>query len=209
MKKVLIVASLFFATMLNAQSKFEGAMSKGLEQMKAQKTPAEIAETASFFERVADAEKTKWLPYYYAALNNYLGAWADPKADKDKVAEKCKDLITKAQAIENNADLYCLVQQVSILQLMVDPMSRWQTYGAVGKNALADAKKADATNPRIYYLEGMTTMNTPEAFGGGKAAAKPLFQKAVELYETYKLPTPFHPNWGKDEAAKALELCSK
>ncbi|MFP5039572.1 hypothetical protein [Parasediminibacterium sp. JCM 36343] len=207
MKKVLLIASLLVATVMNAQTKFESAMTKGLEQMKAAKTQTEIADAASFFERVGDAEKTQWLPYYYAALTLYKGGW-DPKADKDKVAEKCKDLIGKAQAIDKNADLYCLVQQVAVLQMMVDPMTRWQVYGPVAKVALADAKKADATNPRIYYLEGMSVFNTPASFGGGKDKAKPLFAQSVELFKTYTPATPFHPNWGKEDAEKMLAQCN-
>lgn len=208
MKRVLVIVSLLVATMVNAQSKFEGAMSKGLGQLKDAKTASELTDVSSFFERVGDAEKTQWLPYYYAALSLYRSAWVDKSLDKDKVADKCKDYISKAQAIENNADLYCLVQQVAVLQMMVDPMSRWQTYGAQAKDALANATKADATNPRIYYLQGMTTYNTPEAYGGGKALAKPLFQKSVDLFKTYKPATPFHPDWGKEEAEKMLAACN-
>lgn len=206
MKKVLVIISLLVATVVNAQSKFEDAMTKGLAQMKDAKTASDYTDVSSFFERVADAEKTQWLPYYYAGMSLYLSAWIDKSADKDKIADKCKDFITKGQAIENNADLYCLVQQVAILQLMVDPMSRWQTYGAQAKAALADATKADPNNPRIYYLQGMTTFNTPEAYGGGKTLAKPMFQKSVDLFKTY-VPKPFYPNWGKEEAEKMLEQC--
>jgi hypothetical protein len=54
----------------------------------------------------------------------------------------------------------------------------------------------------------MTVINTPEAFGGGKAVAKPLFAKSVELFKTYKPATPFHPTWGAEEAAKQLAACN-
>jgi len=207
MKKVLVVVGLLIATVMNAQTKFEDAMGKGLEQLKEAKSPADLSDLSSYFERVADAEKTQWLPYYYAAFTLYRSAFLNKNADKDKVADKCKDLITKAQAIENNADLYCLVQQVAILQLMVDPMSRYSSYGPLASDALESAKKADATNPRIYFLQGMTTFKTPEAFGGGKELAKPLFEKSVELFKTFKPVSPFHPNWGKEEAEKMLEQC--
>ncbi len=208
MKSLLIIASLFMATIANAQGKFEGGMAKGLGMMQEAKTAPTLAEASAFFERIGDAEKTQWLPYYYSALSMYQSAWADPKADKDKIGEACKALIAKAEAIEKNADLYCLQQQVAVLQMMVDPMSRWQTYGTTAKTALDNAKKADATNPRIYFLDGMTLMNTPEAFGGGKAVAKPLFAKSVELFKTYKLASVFHPNWGAEEAAKQLAACN-
>jgi len=207
MKKFLVIASVFVAFTVNAQSKFEAAMGRGLQQMQAAKTETERNEAASFFERVADAEKTQWLPYYYAALMHYQSGMSNASADKDKVAEKCKDLLSKAMAIEKNADLYCLEQQIAVLQMMVDPMARWQTYGAAATTALANAKKADANNPRIYYLEGMTVINTPENFGGGKAVAKPIFEKSVALFATYKPASPFHPNWGKEMAEKMLAAC--
>jgi hypothetical protein len=208
MKQLLVIASLFMATVVNAQGKFEGGMAKGLGMMQEAKTAPALTEASAFFERIGDAEKTQWLPYYYAALTLYQSAWADPKADKDKIGEACKVLVSKGIAIEKTADLYCLEQQVAVLQMMVDAMGRWQTYGAAGKAALENAKKADPTNPRIYYLDAMTLVNTPEAFGGGKAVAKPLFAKSVELFKTYKPATPFHPTWGADEAAKQLAACN-
>ena len=176
MKQVLVIISMFFAGMVAAQSKYEGAMAKGLEQFKAAKTIEDFNAASAFFERVGDAEKDKWLPYYYAAYSNHLTGWINPKADKDKVAEKSKDLISKAEVIEkNNSEIYCLRQMVAIQQMTVDPMTRWQTYGAESRAALENAIKADPNNPRIYYLNGQTLMNTPEAFGGGKAVAKKLF----------------------------------
>jgi hypothetical protein len=96
---------------------------------------------------------------------------------------------------------------VAIQQMTVDPMTRWQTYGAEAKTALENATKADPNNPRIYYLNGQTLMNTPEAFGGGKAVAKKFFEKSLELYKTFQPASPLHPNWGKEEAEKLLAAC--
>jgi hypothetical protein len=205
MKKVFFaIIATVITTVSFAQGKFEAAMGKGLAQYGAAKTAAEYVEIAALFERIADAEKTQWIPYYYAAQALVQSGWMDNKADKDKIGEKAKDLIAKGMAIETNADLYCTQQQVAVLQMMVDPMSRFQSYGAIGREALEKAKKVDATNPRIYYLDGMTVKNTPEAFGGGKAAAKVLFEKSVALFQTYKPASPFHPNWGKEMAEKEL-----
>ena len=208
MKQVFVIISMFFAGMIAAQSKFEAAMAKGLEQFKAAKTVEDMNATSAFFERVGDAEQDKWLPYYYAAQANYITGWMNPKADKDKIAEKSKDLITKAEVIEkNNAEIFCLRQMVAVLQMTVDPMSRWQSYGAEARTALENATKADPNNPRIYYLNGQTLMNTPEAFGGGKTIAKKLFEKSLELYKTFQPASPLHPNWGKEDAEKLLAAC--
>lgn len=207
MKQIIIILSMFIAGQLTAQTRYEAGMQKGLEQFSAAKTAEDMAAASAFFERIADAEKDKWLPYYYAAYANHLTGWMNPKADKDKVAEKSKDLLSKAETLERNADTYCMRQMIAIQQMNVDPMSRWQTYGTEASNALAEAKKIDANNPRIYLLDGQTLMYTPEAFGGGKAVAKKLFEKSIQLFETYKPQSAMHPNWGKEQAAKLLAAC--
>jgi hypothetical protein len=207
MKHFIIILSMFFIGQLSAQTKYEAGMQKGLEQFTAAKTYDDMATVSAFFERIADAEKDKWLPYYYAAYANHLIGWMNPKADKDKVAEKSKDLLTKAEAIERNAETYCMRQMIAVQQMTVDPMTRFQSYGAEAGKALAEAKKMDANNPRIYLLDGQTLMNTPEAYGGGKAVAKKLFEKSLQLFDTFQPATAMHPSWGKDQATKLLAAC--
>jgi hypothetical protein len=207
MKKLFVVLSMFLMGNVNAQ-KFEGAMEKGMLQFKEAKSPEEMLATSAFFERVADAEKDKWLPYYYAAQTQILAAWMNPNSDKDKVAEKANSLILKAELISaNNSEIYCLKQMTAVLQLTVDAMSRWQSYGAIASEAIAKAKAADASNPRPYVLEGQYLMNVPEAFGGGKAVAKKILEKSLTLFENFKPASAFHPNWGKEQATTALAAC--
>lgn len=207
MKQIIVILTMLFAGQLMAQTKYESGMQKGLEQFAAAKSAEDMAAASAFFERIADAEKDKWLPYYYAAYTNHLTGWMNPKADKDKVAEKSKDLLSKAEALEKNADTYCMRQMIAIQQLTVDGMSRYQTYGAIAAQAIEDAKKADANNPRIYLVEAQYMINVPAAFGGGKAVAKKLVEKSLELYGTYKPASPFHPQWGKDQATQLLAAC--
>lgn len=208
MKIVLLIISMVYAGFVPAQNKYESGMTKGLEQMKAAATAEQMMTASAFFERIADAEKDKWLPYYYAAYSNYLAGWMNPKADKDKVAEKSKDLITKADALApNNSELYCLRQMTAIQQMTVDPMTRYQSYGAEAAANVAKAKQADPNNPRAYFVDAQYWRNVPEAFGGGKAAAKKLVEKSLELYKTFQPASPLHPTWGKEEAEKLLATC--
>lgn len=208
MKSILMTAALLVSVAVFSQSRYESGMTKGLEQMKAAKTVEDMTAASAFFERIGDAEKDKWLPYYYAAYANYLTGWMNPKADKDKVAEKTKDLVSKAEAIENNnSELFCLRQMTAIQQMTVDPQSRWQTYNAEINNSIEKAKKADPNNPRAYFVDAQYWRNVPEAFGGGKAKAKALVEKALELYKTVQPVSPLHPSWGKEEAEKLLAAC--
>ena len=209
MKKIILLAlTLVSVLALNAQTKYETGMTKAIEKYQVAKSAEDMLAASAMFERIADAEKDKWLPYYYAALTNNFASWIDEKADKDKLAEKSLMLLEKAEILDtNNAELYCLRNMIASSQMMVDPMTRWQKYGAQASTALANAKKADPNNPRIYYLEAQGIFNTPEAFGGGKKNAKPVFEKAVELFGTFVSPSPLHPNWGKEDAIAMLKQC--
>ncbi len=208
MKNFLLGLCLFIGFTTTAQSKFETGMTTALDQLKTAHSVEEMVKVSALFERIANAEKNQWLPYYYSALATYYAGWMDEKTDKDVVAEKCKGLLVKAEALEmNNAELFCLQQMIATMQLVKDPMNRWQTFGSVATQALESAKKADPTNPRIYYLQGQSLLNTPEAYGGGKTVAKPLFEKSVELFKSFKPASPFHPTWGQNEAEKSLAAC--
>lgn len=211
MKKMLMLAFVLLAGIAKAQEggKYETGMNKALAQLKDAKTLEDYTAVSALFERIGDAEKDKWLPYYYAAYANYITGWMDAKGDKDKIAEKSTQLLDKAEAVETNSELYCMRQMVAGLQMMVDPATRWQTYGAQANAALEKARKADPNNPRVYFLEGQSIYYTPAAFGGGKKAAFPKFEKSVELYGTFKPASPMHPDWGKEEAVKMLEECKK
>ncbi|MBI2257629.1 MAG: hypothetical protein HYU67_01885 [Flavobacteriia bacterium] len=209
MKHLLFILVFFISLLSLSQSKYELAMLKGLDDAKKTSKPSEYIPISAYFERIANAEKDKWLPYYYAALYNHLSGW-DLQADKDKVSEKTLALIEKAEILEkNNAELFCLRQMMFVMQMSTDPMTRWMTYGQKASNALKEAKVIEPSNPRIYFLEAQTVVNTPEQFGGGKKNAKPLFEKSVELYNKYTLASDLHPNWGKEEAENMLKECQK
>ena len=192
-----------------AQSdKFTQAMETNIAALNAAKSPAELQNVAASFERIANAEKTQWLPFYYAAIANIWKGFAAPKEEMDDIATQAEILLTKAEAIEaNNAEIFLAKNMASTIHMLVDPQSRWQTYGSKAAQDLAAAKKLDANNPRVYFLEGQSLFGTPVQFGGGKDKAKPLFEKSVALFDTYKPVNNLYPNWGKKNAADMVEQC--
>ncbi len=198
---------LLIAVTANAQSdKYASAMQANITLLDSAKTTADYENVTNAFVRVGDAEKTQWLPYYYAALAQTRIGWTDKKSDKDQLAEKTKALVAKAEAIEKNAELCTITNMAATQQMLVDPQSRWQTYGTEASTALQTGMQLDPTNPRLYYLQGMSIFGTPEQFGGGKDKAKPVFQKAVDLYKTFKVK-PLYPSWGQKEAEAMLAKC--
>jgi len=207
MKFLFFISFLCGAITLNAQSdKYVDAMKKSLSMFDSAKTAQDFQTIANTFERIGDAEKTQWLPYYYAGLALTTNGWNDAKIDKDANSGRVNALCDKAEAIEKNAEIYMIRNMAATQQMMVDPQTRWQTYGQQASGFLAKAKELDPNNPRIYYLEGQSIFNTPVAFGGGKANAKPIFEKSVELFKKEQ-PKPLYPHWGHEQAEMMLAKC--
>lgn len=207
MKHFILSFFLLSSLSIFAQSdKYAEAMQKNIALLDAAKTTQDFQTAANAFERIGEAEKTQWLPYYYAGLSLARAGWSDPAIDKDVNSARIKSLCEKALAIEKNSEIYSIMNMAATQEMMVDPQTRWQTYGQEASADLEEGLKLDPNNPRLYYLKGMSVFNTPEAFGGGKANAKPLFEKAVSLYKTEE-PKPLHPHWGGPQAEDMIAKC--
>jgi hypothetical protein len=207
MKKSILALVLLVSLAAGAQTdKYTQVMQKNLALLDSAKTIDDLQSVAGAFERVGDAEKTKWLPYYYAALAQSRIGWYPQMKDKDANAEKTKALTAKAESIEKNSELYLIENMTATQQMTVDPQTRWSTYGQEASAALNKGIQADPNNPRLYYLQGMSLFNTPSQFGGGKDKAKPLFEKSVALFKTAQ-PKPLYPNWGQQQAEAMLAQC--
>jgi hypothetical protein len=207
MRTVIISILLLAAIGLEAQSdKYASAMKQNLVLFDSAKTSQDFQTLANNFERIGEAEKTQWLPYYYAGLALIRNGWLDPKVDKDANTVRVNALCDRAEAIENNAEI-CTIRNMAATQAMiVDPQTRWQTYGVQASAALEKGMQIDPANPRLYYLQGMSLFNTPTAYGGGKDKAKPSFEKALVLYKTFVVK-PLYPNWGQKESEAMLARC--
>lgn len=211
MKKIMLAAiALTITTVSFSQSdKFKQAMAANLSKIDSAKSPDDMLAVALAFERIADAEKTQWLPYYYAAFCHGLYAFQkNDMPNNDTYADKAEKMIIKAEELEkNNSEIACIKSMIASIRMLVDPQSRWQTYGPTATQELETAKKIDPTNPRPYFLQGQGLRYTPQEFGGGCATAKPVLEEAMKKYETFKPASELHPNWGKVQVTQLLEGC--
>jgi len=207
MKKLITIIALVASISGFAQSeRYVAAMKKNLALFDSSKTTADYQALSAAFERIGDAEKTQWLPYYYAGLALATAGWADQNLNKDDNATKIKALCDKADAIAKSSEVFEIRNMAATQQMMVDPQSRYMTYGAEAGKALTQGMEIDPKNPRLYYLQGMSVFNTPEAFGGGKAKAKPVFEKSVALFKSEEVK-PLYLKWGQKQAEDMLAQC--
>ncbi|MEO5997944.1 MAG: hypothetical protein ABIN89_14455 [Chitinophagaceae bacterium] len=213
MKKILVLLAITVSsTILFAQSeKYMKAMQSNIAMLDSGYIKGNMAELSNNFERIADAEKTQWLPYYYASYCAVGNAFAEPdKSKTDGIADRAEQLIKKAETIngKENSEICVIKSMIASSHMMVDPQARWQQYGEASASNIAKAKSMDPANPRPVYLEGQSKFYTPESFGGGKAPAKELFIKALTMFDTFKPETSLHPNWGKSTTAYFLAQCN-
>jgi hypothetical protein len=212
-KTILLTLIICFCLAAFAQSdKYAPAIKKNIAMLDSAMQKGNAKELANNFERIGDAEKTLWLPYYYAAYCNILSTYTENDKSKiDAIADKAEELITKAETLagKENSEIDVIKSMIASAHMMVDPQSRYMQYGAGSSSNIEKAKSLDPTNPRPLYLEAQAKFYTPAAFGGGKDVAKPLFEKSISMFDTFKPETDLHPTWGKAAAQYFLAQANK
>ena len=216
-KTIFILMTALMGTSVFAQGnsapseKYVKAMEALVPAVDTTRTIDGLTDLANSFERIANAEKTQWLPYYYAAFCHIHKAnmyYTTQEVDKiDPLMDLAEPLLKKAEELEkDNSEIFCLKKMFNTGKMMADPMNRFMVYGAAASQALEEAKKLDPNNPRVYLLEGQDKYYTPEQFGGSKAEGKQLFQEAAKKMETFKPASSIHPSWGASQIKYFLSL---
>ena len=112
MKKIFSLITTFAIVInLSAQNdKMIKAMTGPVTALDSIRTVEGWTAAANQFQRIADAEKTEWLPYYYAALSNVMSGLmtGGNQGDKtDPLADKAEALINKADELKkDNAEIW-------------------------------------------------------------------------------------------------------
>ncbi len=212
MKKLFLSTMvLFIAVIASAQSeKYIAAMKKNLSVIDSSfKNPPDLLTLSNSFERIGAAEKTQWLPYYYAAFCQVNYGFTIHDKDKiDGFADRAAVLIAKADSLSpNNSEISCIKSMIASCHMMVNPQQRWQEYGPASSSNIEAAMQQDPANPRPYYLKGQGLVYTPEQFGGGCKTAKPVLETAMDKYGSFKPASDINPNWGKPQVENLLKGC--
>lgn len=210
-KAILTLTMLLAANIMIAQKDYEKGISKGLEMLKESESSESAYNCSNYFERVAEANKDKWLPLYYAAYASLAtGFYEKDPAKKDELFLRGINFIDRAKSIaENESEIIALEAYLKLMYISNDAMKRAPSQTADAINLLQQAQELDPSNPRPWFIQGQNTFYTPEFFGGGSKNAKPLLEKASTLYKSFKPNNELMPVWGNERCSKLLEQCSK
>lgn len=213
MKKVLLSFLLLGAcSFAFAQDdQYSAAMEKNVAALDSTHSPEGLQALENNFERIANVKQTEWLPYYYAGFCQVMLAFMEQDNSKvDALSDKAGELATKAAALsKDNSEITCLQSMVASSRIKVDPQSRGMEFGMKSAQLLQAAQKLDTSNPRIYLLAGQGKFYTPEQYGGGKDAAKPILEEAVQKFASFKPASAIAPHWGEERAKLLLAQCSQ
>jgi tetratricopeptide (TPR) repeat protein len=201
-----LIALLFFVLCFAGfthadDTKYVQAMKSNFMQMDSMKTLENMTEITNSFLRIAAAEKDKWLPYYYASYMSVITSFTDTvKSKKDGYLDEAEKFLAVADSLApNESENYVLKGLICQARLQVDPMSRYMKYMQSMNSNFEKAITLDPKNPRPEYLMGMTLFYTPEQFGGGAKAAKPVFENSLKKFNEFVPRDELMPHWGKEQ----------
>jgi hypothetical protein len=213
MKILLSLIICFYAAsgLIADDGKYEKAMKKNISMIDSAHNVASMIDAANRFERIANAEKDKWLPYYYTSLMYAITCFADTVSEKkDEYLDRADYFINIADSLEpDESEIYVMKGMIAQARMQIDPMNRWMKYGPISNNNLQKAIELDTLNPRPEYLMGVSLYYTPEQFGGGPSAAKPVLEKSLAKYNQFVPDNDLMPNWGRETVEQLLKQINK
>lgn len=169
---------------------------------------AQLKELAGKLERAAAVAPADWLPRYYQAYALVIATFQSKEDGevKDKQLDQAETALGQARKLRGDeSELLVLQAYIYQARLGISPMMRSMTYSQKVNETLAQAKKLNPSNPRIYLVQGNNLYFTPKMFGGGAEAAKPVYDEAKTRYAAFKPATPNAPNWGERQLLGRLK----
>ena len=188
------------------EDRYLKAMLGALEKMDQASDPADLIESANQFERIATAEKSRWMPYYYASYSLVVMSFDETDGGKkDQILDRAQELLDKAMELEpGESELHVLQAFLYPSRIMVDPMGRGMDLIGKMLSSLETAKELNPGNPRAYFLEGVNKLNLPASMGGGVEAGKPILEEALQKFEAFANEDPLWPGWGEEATREEL-----
>lgn len=189
--------------------KYVEQMGKQIQNVYAAKTIDDLQTAVNTFDRIANAEKSKWEPYYYSAFGNIMMATRTKEAAKmDSYLDQALASVEKGKALApNESELIALEGFVHMIRITVDPAVRGQQYSGLSMQTFGKALAINPNNPRAMALMAQMQYCTAQFFGSPTTEACGVAAKALTLFNSEKPQNPIAPAWGKEMAEELLKSC--
>ncbi|HLO58335.1 MAG TPA: hypothetical protein VK179_06310 [Bacteroidales bacterium] len=202
MKSIALLICLLSLTLtLQAQSeKYRNAMSAMLQKAGTVQTLDETVAIANSFTRIAEAEKSEWTAWYYAAFYNLSANFKESDKEKKKLyIDQAQKMIETGLTLKPEETEFMVIKVMSYYATMaMDPMNAMPLLSEANE-LIRKAKTINPDNPRIYFIEAQAIYNMPVGFGGGKEKALPVLLVAKEKFDKFVPSDNLVPNWGREQ----------
>jgi len=209
MKKFTLLRTIILVSLslYSQNEKYQKAMTQTIELMENESGSDQYLKCANQFERIAMAEKTQWLPFYYSSYALVVMSFDEPDGgEKDLILDRAQQLLDQAlELAPDESELHVLQAFLYPSRILVDPMGRGMLYMEKMFVSLGTAKALNPDNPRIYFMEGVNKLNLPSSMGGGAEVAKPLLEEAKAKFAAFHNEDPLWPGWGEDATQAELD----
>jgi hypothetical protein len=207
-----MIALLISGFVYAGNPQYEKAMKDALGQLQQCKNIEDFNQSANTFSRIANAEKSEWLPAYYYAYSHVIMSFIENEdmVKKDEyldVAASTIDLLMEAQPEES--ELYALQGFLYTARLVVDPATRGQKYMQLSGQAIGKALAINKTNPRALYIQLSNETGMARFFGKDIALYCERISQLQENWAVYNQASGFYPQWGKREVDGLAKGCDK
>lgn len=206
----LILALIFsFSTASANEGKYLEMMQQNIQLVYTAQTIAELQNIVNTFERIGNAEKTKWEPFYYASFGYIMMAnkSIEPTA-KDSFLDLADGLLNKAKnIITNESEILALEGFIQMLRISIDPPTRGQKYSSMAMSSFSKAIEMNPENPRALALMAQMQYGTAQFFKSSTDEACATVAKAIEKFSTYTSSNPLAPRWGKSMTVELKNNC--
>ncbi len=189
-----------------SQSQYEDGMGQAFGLW----SDAKPIEASALFERIAQAEKDNWLPYYYAANTLITASFETKDATMiNEILKKAAGFITKAQELSpDNSEIITLEGLLYTGYVAMDPMTYGMQYSNKIINLHLRAIELDAENPRAQLNKIEYEMGSARFFGTELSTFCEAIESTKPLFENQESSIPFYPNYGVDRVSILLKQCN-
>lgn len=210
MKKTTLFLSVLCLTITTSfADKYVSAMEATIQKLNAATSLDAYTDVAASFERIAEAERSKWLPFYYAGLSYvYASFTVQDGATIDGLLDKAQLFADKAGKISaQNDEIITLQGYIYMMKVAVDPASRGAQYSGMAMQQFGQALEINDQNPRALLLMGRMQMGIDQFFGNDMSQSCEMIKRAAAMFGMQQTKSTIDPAWGKETASMFIGAC--
>lgn len=207
--KMILMLMLAVVAAVANDDRYTEQMTKNIEAVYKAQTPEQYQQCINMFERIGNAEKTKWEPYYYASFGYLMQATnAQEGAKKDQLLDLAASALAKGKALnENESEIVALEGFIHMIRVTVDPATRGSKFSGLAMQAFGKAAALNPENPRALAFMAQMQFGTARFFNQQPTEACATVDKALEKFATFRPQSPLAPQWGKSMAEGLKQQC--